>query len=241
MQNMSRQPSPVFRRHSDTPALDRDDPYPDCPSGRPQSIFHLATLPSDPKSLPPVTFSSPFRPAAVCKCNSFHPRSPGRSDSHSAETSVRLRSQLTLVAEAKSGDPSMRPTNAKLPFRPSSQRPPGLRLSSQRSSRGRPEELRLSHTPVQPVRSSRSADQCSTVPLCCSAQSASGKTTSFHPLKTSWKTHRLRTTSGALPFGRESRPFDLVFPPTLEATCLLAPPRFLPPPSARMSPAPALL
>src|SRR6516165_768394 len=57
-------------RHSDTPAFDRDDPYPGCPSGRPLSISHLATPPPDPESPPPVAFSSPIRPAAVCKCSS---------------------------------------------------------------------------------------------------------------------------------------------------------------------------
>src|SRR5215469_3915331 len=116
MQNTTRQPPPVSPRHSDTPAFDRDDPYPGCPSGRPLSIFRLATPPPDPESPPPVAFSSPIRPAAVCKCSSFRPRSPGRSDSHSAETSVRLRSPLKLVAEAKSGDLSMQSTNAKFPF-----------------------------------------------------------------------------------------------------------------------------
>src|SRR6516162_7800129 len=54
MQNTTRQPPPVSPRHSDTPAYDRDDPYPGCPSGRPLSISHLATPPPDPESPPPV-------------------------------------------------------------------------------------------------------------------------------------------------------------------------------------------
>src|SRR5271156_1492344 len=118
---------PVFPLLSDRPAFDKGDPYPRRPSGGPRSIARPATAQSDPESLPQATSSCRIRPDAGCKCNSFHPRSPGRPGHHSAETSVSPRSPQTVVAEAKSGDRLMLSRYGKFPFRPSSKRPPNFR------------------------------------------------------------------------------------------------------------------